>query len=205
MAPCIKIPSGFLPEIGPAIVPSYDPIMSQIAVELLKLQADVAFQEFLGAIEGVEELQAWGVMPQTGQGDLNTDGSIHGIVLHVATGKVMYASSAFKGTEIRWRDVADEIESFEPSWTSAQEYLKAAQKYWMESWAHLADEDLLRDVQRPQGNWKPAWEIVYTVLGHDAYHAGQVALLRCAGQASSTPPPSVAEDLRKHCPGLPTW
>jgi len=144
-------------------------------------------------------------MPQVSEEYLHTDGSIHGTVLHVATGKIMYGSAGFKGLEIRWRDLAEEIESFEPSWTAAQEYLKAAHRYWMESWAHLTDEDLLRDVQRPQGNRKPAWEIVHTVLDHDAYHAGQVAVFRFASNTSTTAPPSVAEDIRKYCAELPTW
>ncbi|MBS1716057.1 MAG: DinB family protein [Armatimonadetes bacterium] len=179
--------------------------MSNTAVGLLRLQSEASFREFVASFEGVDRAQAWGVLPQTTEEYLHTDGSIHSLVLHVATGKVMYASAAFKNLEIRWRDLAEELESFEPDWDAAQEYLKASHQYWTEAWAHLTDDDLYQDVLRPQGDHWPAWKVLHTLSHHDAYHAGQIAVLRFAGHRSDSPPPSVAEDVRKYCAELPSW
>ncbi|CAN5581828.1 hypothetical protein BH11ARM2_BH11ARM2_21200 [soil metagenome] len=175
------------------------------AVELLREGATSGFQEFTKALEGIQQPQAWAVLPPASEEYLHTDGSIHGIVLHAAEVKRMYGSICFRNTETRWRDVANEIESFEPDWNAALAYLHESHRYWMESWSSLTDEDLEAD--RPT-NWPepwPAWRIIRLMNHHDAYHAGQIAVLRYANGESDTPPPSCAEDVRQYCSDSPHW
>lgn len=174
-------------------------------VESLRQESELAHAEMLEALDGVTEHQAWAVLQQGGTDYLHSDGSVHGITLHVATAKVMYASAAFRGTEVRWRDLAERVESFEPSWKPAMEYLAEAQEYWLSSWSSLTDAELEREVSHPQGAMWPAWKIVRMMVHHDSYHAGQIAVLRYAVAESDTPPPSVAEDIRKHCADSPSW
>lgn len=175
------------------------------AIELLKEGAEYGFREFTQSLEGVTEAQAWGVLPPAGEEYLHTDGSIHAIVLHVAQGKWMNGSVCFRDSEIRWRDVAAQIEAFEPSWEAALRYLQESHRYWMDRWAGLTDEGL--EEMRPT-NWSaplPAWQIIRVLNHHDAYHAGQIAVLRYANAPSETPPPSVAADLRQYCSDLLYW
>jgi uncharacterized damage-inducible protein DinB len=175
------------------------------SVDLLKHESDLAFSELLTTLEGVTEGQAWAILPQGGTDYLNTDGSIHGIVLHLASCKRMYGSVGFRNTEIRWRDCGDDMERFEPSWTAALDYLNESHRYWLTTWAALEDADL--DVGRPhfRGVTWPAWKIIARMIQHDSYHAGQIAVLRYATGESDMPPPSAAADIRKSCPDLPSW
>ena len=114
-------------------------------------------------------------------------------------------SAAFRGTEIRWRDLESRVAGFEPSWKAAREYLDEAHQYWLASWAELNDNDLDREVPHFSGEVRPAWQIIRMMTHHDSYHAGQIAVLRYAVGESDTPPPSVALDIRTHCAALPGW
>ncbi|MFI5384887.1 MAG: DinB family protein [Fimbriimonadales bacterium] len=174
-------------------------------VDLLKHESGFVFSELLTTLDGLTEGQAWAVLPQGGSDYLHSDGSIHGIALHIASCKRMYGSVGFRNTEVRWRDCANEIEKFEPSWPAALEYLHESQRYWLGTWATLGDDDL--DAERPHfrgRNW-PAWKIIATMIHHDSYHAGQIAVLRYAIGESEVPPPSVAADIRQCCAELPSW
>ncbi len=175
------------------------------ALELLRSNADHAAQEFRASLEGVTQSQAWAVLPNLGPDYLHSDGSIHGIALHVAGCKRAYASICFRNTEIRWRDIADEIERFEPDWQAGVEYVEKAHAYWLESWSDLRDEEL--EKLRPT-NWAkpwPAWQLLQLMSHHDSYHAGQIAVLRYGCADSDQPPPSVAEDVRKYCRESVHW
>ncbi|HRI43199.1 MAG TPA: DinB family protein [Fimbriimonadaceae bacterium] len=174
-------------------------------VALLGEQSNLTYLELREAARGADEPTAWGRLPAAGDEYLHTDGSIHGIVLHAATSKVMYASQAFRDLEVRWRDLADRLDGFEPNWAAALDYLDEAHEYWRAAWENLADDDLEQDVPHFSGRLWPAWKIIATIVGHDAYHAGQVALLRYAVSPATSPPDSVAEDIRTHCSSLPGW
>src|SRR5207249_4679800 len=100
---------------------------------------------------------------------------------------------------------ADQVERFEPSWSAAVEYLRESQEYWLSTWAGLTDEDLEREVPHFSGKLWPVWKIIRMVIHHDAWHGGQIAVLRYAMPESTTPPGSVAEDIRKYCSELPSW
>lgn len=175
------------------------------SVEILREQGILTFTELRRAAQEVDEPTAWGRLPAAGEEYLHTDGSIQGIVLHTATSKVMYASQAFRDLEVRWRDIADRVAGFEPSWAAALDYLDEAQAYWLAAWQDLTDDALDREVVHFSGAAWPAWKIIATIVAHDAYHAGQVAMLRYAVTPSPDPPESVAEDIRTHCSGLPGW
>lgn len=175
------------------------------SVEHLRRQSEFAHSELVQALEGVTEGQSWAVLPQGGTDYLHSDGSIHGIALHVATAKFIYASVAFRESEIRWRDCADQVERFEPSWPAALGYLNESQRYWLDSWGALKDDELDRDVPHFSGKMWPAWKIIHYMIHHDSYHAGQIAVLRYAVAESTMPPPSVAADIRKYCRDLPSW
>ena len=174
-------------------------------VDLLRQQSDLAHKELTDSLEGVSEAQSWAVLPNHGSDYLHSDASIHGIILHVATGKMIYASIAFRDSELRWSHMADRVEAFEPNWEAARRFLDEAHRYWLDSWSGLTDDDLEGELKHFSGqNW-PAWRIPRMVIHHDSYHAGQVAMLRYACAESENPPPSVAEDLRTHCKELPSW
>lgn len=175
------------------------------SVEVLKSQAHLAYTVLIEALDGVTEGQSWSILPNNGADYLHTDASIHGIALHVASCKFMYGSIGFRNMEIRWRDCADRIEKFEPSWAAALDYLSEAQRYWMSSWDALEDSNLEDEVPHFSGKAWPVWKILRTVIHHDDYHAGQIAMLRYGVGESDKPPLSVAEDIRKYCAELPSW
>lgn len=174
-------------------------------VDLLRAQAEYGYGELLKALEGVSERHAWARLPEVGNDYINTDGSIQGIVLHVASGKRMYGSVSFRNSEFRWRGVAEEMDRFEPDWNAALRYLEESHRYWLSTWADLSDEDLETVVPHPVGQSLPAWRILEIVIHHDSYHAGQIALLRYAAGESSAPPPKYADDIRQYCSELPNW
>ncbi len=176
------------------------------AVELLKLQADYSFRQLEESFAGLTEGQAWAVMPPVTDEYLHTNGSIQSQVLHVAGCKFIYGSVGFRNSEIRWRDIVDQLDAFEPSWAAAQDFLRKAHGYWLESWMDLRDEDLAAEFPTFRGRTWPAWKIIHCVTDHDAYHSGQIAVERFALKGESpVPPPTEADDLRRCCAELPSW
>ncbi|MBI1756643.1 MAG: DinB family protein [Fimbriimonas ginsengisoli] len=174
-------------------------------VDLLKRQAAFAYDELLKALDGVTEPQAWAVLPAAGSEYLHTDGSIQGLVLHIATGKRLYASMAFRNREVRWRDTAEQLDRFEPSWPAALEYLTESQRYWLASWEGLTDGELEKEMGTIWDRLWPAWRIIHEMNHHDSYHAGQIVMLRYASGESSIPPPSYASDIRESAASYPSW
>lgn len=175
-------------------------------VELLRAQSDHAYKEFEEVLAGVSQGLAWARIQCASEDEyLHTDGSIHSIVLHVATCKRIYGGTAFRPGEVRWRDIADELDHFEPDWLAALDYLRASQDYWTSSWDHLRDDDLSEEVGHFSGETWPAWRVIQNNNHHDAYHAGQIAVIRFGVSPTAVPPPSCAEDVRTHCRELPTW
>jgi len=175
------------------------------SIELLRADAESAFAGLRETLADVSEGHAWARLPEGGRDFLHTDASIQGIVLHVAAGKRMYGGVGFGGTTARWRDVAAQMDAFEPDWNAALLYLDASHRAWMDAWAGLRDEELDGPRPRPQGDAWPAWRILQTVSHHDSYHAGQIAVLRYAVGESGVPPPRYGDDIRQYCAELPHW
>lgn len=176
------------------------------AVDLLAREAEIAFHDLLESLKGLTQQQAWGRVEAANSDDyLNTDGSVQGVALHVATCKKAYGSFAFRNSELRWRDIAEEVEPFEKSWEHAQDYLKKAHAYWLSTWHNLADGSLESEALHFSGKQWPVWKLIQTVIHHDQYHAGQITIVRYAAKPTDLPPPSQAEDIRTYCKDLPTW
>jgi uncharacterized damage-inducible protein DinB len=175
------------------------------ATHLLKENAEYAFQEFMAALDGVTEGQAWAVLPNLGPDYLHTDGTIHGIVHHCAGVKLIYGSICFRSAEFRWRDLAERLDAIEPDWQKALDFLREAHDYWMASWADFTDDRL--EEMRPT-NYKtdwPAWKLIRMMNQHDSYHAGQIAVLRYGVGETDVKPPSCAEDVRQYCRDSKWW
>ncbi len=172
-------------------------------MDFLRLEADAAFQELLGSIDEVSQHQAW-AQAECAPGEyLHTGGSILSIVVHIAGGKLLYGSAAYKDLEVRWRDTVAREAGLWPSWEEAKRYLHEAQAYWLASWAE--EEDPERLVARFDGQMWPSWKIISTVSHHDSYHAGQIHLLRSILPPSQIPPPEESELNRQACEPLPSW
>ena len=104
------------------------------ATEVLRSEANEAFANFLSAIEEVDEALSWATAPLHEGEYLHNNASILGMVQHVAGCKFMYASAAFKSTDIRWRDVVARLEEIASDWQKTIEYLHESQIYWLSSW-----------------------------------------------------------------------
>ena len=175
-------------------------------VHLLRLEDEQSHRQLLEALEGVTEPEAWAASQLTGRDYLHTDGSILGIVQHVAAAEVMYASAAFRQGEVRWRDCAAQLREIGADWEQSLRYLQEGHEYWLESWRMLPDSEL--PLARPT-NWGEtwsAWRIISTISHHAAYHAGQIALLRATLAPAEGPyTPFEADDIERHCRQSPYW
>jgi hypothetical protein len=147
-------------------------------VELLRTDAEEAYAALQRALAGVSEGEAWAAISLQGAAYLHSPGSILGIVQHVATCKVMYASAAFRGLEVRWRDCADRIEALGSDWPASLAYLEESQVYWMASWATLLPEELEAPRRTNWGEEWPAWRIFWTMTEHDIHHGAEIGALR---------------------------
>lgn len=154
------------------------PVPEPTQVRFMILNAEQAWRDLLDAIDGVTERQAWALPPMNGSGDLATRGSILEIVQHLAASKFMYASTAFRQHEIGWDTCFGRIRELESDWPANVAYLQESHRYWMRCWEDLEDRDLTQPRMTNWGAYWPAWRIVSTISNHDAYHAGQIVLLR---------------------------
>ena len=163
--------------------------------DLLINQSQASYKELLDSLDGVSEALSWAA-PKVNEGDyLHTEG-ILSAVIHVAGCKVMYGSAAFRDLELRWRDVKARIDPFWPSLDGAKAYLQESQEYWLSTWAD--ETDFERTVKT---NWNadwPAWKVIWMVTHHDAYHAGQIQMLRSTLKPSDMPPPSETDTWEAH-------
>jgi len=175
------------------------------AKALLELIAKRNFEDLCETTSTVEEAVSWAVVPLKEGEYLNTDGAILSMVQHVACCKRMYASAAFMDGEVRWRDCADRYDAIGSDWAKTVEDLRDAQRYWLASWNGLTAEDLEGIRLSIRGKELPAWRIINAMAQHDAYHAGQIEILKVTLQPSETPPPSMGDDIRKYCRDLPNW
>lgn len=174
-------------------------------ITLLVNEANLTFEDLLATIEPVDEPLSWAVVPMKEGEYLNTNGSILTMIQHVAGCKLMYASAAFTGGEIRWRECAERYEAIGSNWAKSVEDLKEAHQYWMASWANLTPDQLEDERENIRGKLRPAWKLIQIVTNHDMYHSGQIEVLKVSLGPSTVPPPSSAEDIRQYCRELPLW
>ena len=175
------------------------------AIEAMRSEANEAFADFLSTIEDVDEGLSWATASLHEGEYLHNNASILGMVQHVAGCKFMYASAAFKNTELKWRDVVARLEEIDSSWDKTLAYLHESQEYWMSSWANLSDDMLSNNANTNWGEVWPVWKVIYTMTAHDAYHGGQIVLLKTLLSSASTPPEPMAEMTKMYLSDSPTW
>jgi uncharacterized damage-inducible protein DinB len=117
----------------------------------------------------------------------------------------MYASHAFRATETRWRHCMDRLDKIDTKWDESRAYLAEAHEYWMAAWAGLTDADLDKPHEHFRGREWPGWKVITTVIQHDVYHAGQVAVFAAALVPTDTPPDMRLAEERKQLLDLPGW
>lgn len=156
-------------------------------VLIMTLDADQAWRELLESLDGVESEQAWALPRLQGRGDLATRGSILEIVQHLATSKMMYASTAFCQNRISWDDCFERVQLAGHDWASTVAYLHEAHAFWMESWAGISDDDLTVARMTNWGAHWPTWRIITTISHHDSYHSGQITLLKAILEPTDMP------------------
>lgn len=125
--------------------------------------------------------------------------------MHLAECKMGYASTGFRNLEYRTRDIVARMEQVGSDWEAAKAWLDEAQAYWLSSWAHLQPEDLEGEVPIHGGRTMPTWKVIHTNNDHDAYHAGQIELLKTMLDPTDREPPSMAEQTKPFVIDLPEW
>jgi hypothetical protein len=163
-------------------------------VRYFRQQSDLAFAELQLALKDVDERMSWARLTAKENDYLHTDGSILGQVTHVAGCKVLYASAAFRGFEIRLKEITERTIAIGSDWRAALDYLDESQEYWVSSWKDLPGDSLQSLAATNWGEQWPIWKIIHTVTAHDSYHAGQVALTRTVEAAANTPPPPMSDE-----------
>ena len=175
------------------------------ACHALKEEAGMAFAQLSGILAEVPEGLSWAQIKLAPGSWLNTNGTIIGMIQHVAVCKFMYGSTAFRETEMRWRTCFDQLEAMGASWQANLDYLAEAHQYWLSTWANLKDSDLDSNFTHFRGVKWPGWKVIETVTQHDVYHAGQVALLASALVSTDQPPDLRLDEERKCVMDLPGW
>ena len=171
----------------------------------LRSESEWFYSQLTRSLEEVTEQLSWAQIPLAPNAYLHTNGTIIGIVQHIAVGKFMYGSTAFRGTEIRWRDCIGRLEAIGTSWEGTIAYLSEAQAYWLSTWPDLTDADLESEYLHFRGVKWPAWKIISMINHHDAYHGGQIGLLSSVLTPSPTPPDLCLDEERKAVFDLPGW
>src|SRR5437762_504025 len=97
-------------------------------------EADLAYRQLEEILAGISEPLSWSRVSLAPEAYLHTNGTIIGIVQHIAVCKFIYASAAFRSLEIRWRDCFDRLETIGTSWDATVAYSAEAQTYWLASW-----------------------------------------------------------------------
>ncbi|MFQ5794012.1 MAG: DinB family protein [Candidatus Bipolaricaulia bacterium] len=150
-------------------------------VSYLRRWSQGAFEGLLNSLDDLSDPQAWWrLKPELSEGEeyLHSSGSILGLVLHVASCKVMYAEYAFHDSALRWRDMADRARKAEPHLKQAIDWLNEAQDLWMGSWADLSDADLETPRRTNWGEMWPTERIITAMIHHDIHHTGQIYYIR---------------------------
>ncbi|MEA2553248.1 MAG: hypothetical protein QOJ65_1424 [Fimbriimonadaceae bacterium] len=158
------------------------------AVAVLRNSAELAFQELLESLADVDEPRSWAVVEPVEGEYLHTAGSILAIVHHIASCKYGYGICAFGNMDVRGREVFERTKTIGTNWQQSKAFLQDSQDYWMRGWADLRSEQLEEDRGTIWGKPWPTWKLISRVIQHDAYHAGQINLIRSIRAPADTPP-----------------
>jgi len=175
------------------------------AVEAMRLEAELIYGQLRETVLEISEPLAWAKIPVAEGEYLHSNGTIIGIVQHVATCKYIYGSAAFRSLDVRFRDCFARMEEIGTSWDGTVKFLGDSQAYWMAAWADLADEELDAGRASFRGDLRPTWKLIGTVTQHDAHHLGQIQMLGAVLTPAVSPPDMELEEEKKHCLDLPSW
>ena len=122
--------------------------------------------------------------PQAATPPPNGAHSIWAIVLHMTAWRREVASRAGgapagEPVEGDWPDVPEPTEA---AWRKTIEDLAAAHREVVDAASRLTDGDLFQPINdprnRPLGTGVTRYELLHGLVQHDAYHAGQIGILR---------------------------
>jgi hypothetical protein len=175
------------------------------AVQLLRQSSDLAYKELLSSIAELDQNQSWAsVTPIEGE-YLHSNGSIIGIVQHIALCRFLYAACAFTNLEIRGRDTMARVREIDTDWEKTKTYLMESHEYWLNSWSSLTSEQLEDEKGTIWNKPWPAWRLIHNTTHHDHYHAGQIYMIRSIAPPSSTPPDMLYDEEEKYVRDTHYW
>lgn len=157
-------------------------------------QSDIAFADLKESFDALDEQGSWRRLTPVDGEYLHSDGSIIGQVTHVAGCKVLYASAAFHRMEIRLREVTDRTIAIGRDWQAAKDYLEESHAYWLAAYKDVPESSFDDLAPTNWGDLWPIWKIIHCMIGHDHYHAGQIALTRSVAPPADGPPPPMSDD-----------
>jgi uncharacterized damage-inducible protein DinB len=102
-------------------------------------------------------------------------------IAHVADCRCMYADHAFGERKLHWRDcgaITGWAHGKRIAARGLMRGLELAQEYLMERVAQATDRDLDRRNPMHHGHPLTGWQVVACMAQHDAWHGGQVSILR---------------------------
>jgi hypothetical protein len=175
------------------------------ACHALRQEAALSHKLLTDTLSDISEPLSWAQIQVLPPAYLHTNGTIIAIVQHIAVCKIIYGSTAFRSTEIRWRDCFDRLEAIATSWEGTRAYLEEAHQYWMSTWSDLQDDELEDEKKRFDHALWPAWKLIATVTHHDGWHGGQIALLASVLEPTDQPPDLKLDEERQYVKDLPTW
>jgi uncharacterized damage-inducible protein DinB len=144
----------------------------------LKHRLDHAYRELERSLAGVDDVEArWGADPhwRRFRHGAGLDGSIQGIVRHVAAWKHVVSDGLDSGTDA-FPD-AEAVLPHEEGWAGLRAWLGSGQMRLLRDLGEIAPDGLERTVTL-EGESLPLHALFALMLEHDHYHAGQINLLR---------------------------
>ena len=84
----------------------------------------------------------------------------------------MYNDYAFREATLQWKDLEC------PKWPESRRFLRKAHDISVKSFKVISDQELKNTVKTNWGDLWPIKKVIYTLIYHDAYHLGQINLIR---------------------------
>jgi len=107
--------------------------------------------------------------------------SIRDLMIHAAACKVMYANHGFGDRQLDWPGIAPLMGQMDWSRGGPQglgRILLLSQDYLRDLVSKAPDEDLDRVNPMHHGRKLTGWQVVACMAQHDAWHGGQISILR---------------------------
>ena len=162
--------------------------MSRTGVEQLIYLYDRAFAPIDEDVEHSFLLNLDGVRDEDWQSAAPTGGrTILQIAWHVAACKFMYANQGFEDGMLTWDELFNHWDS-SPSKSEMIDWLREAHAYFRRVIEPLGDADLMVERKAPWGAMHETRWLIANLTEHDAYHAGEINLIRALLQGTDAWP-----------------